>query len=206
MPFRNGIATTQDILSQMKKSPLEVLGMCIGNKCYKRNVVRRAFSDVGDVHITRCEDGLFALAAFFCSQKISFLQECLYEYNYRPFSASHSANPLIVSDCEGFVCRADELSRKSLVSTDVACKKIFDSLSREAIGRVFMECLRGPWNIGEFQKICNRAVRARFFREEHSEWNPIMHFVMKELIKHPNAFWRLRKLVLRLVELKLRHT
>lgn len=202
-PDKTGLFFVKDILDAMKRNPLEVVGMCIGDKCYRREIADAAFRDVGDVKIAHSEDGLFALAALYHAKRISFIQDCLYEYRYRENSASHKLNLDIVWIKEAFIKRIGELSDHCAFLDQKKKKRIFDSLSREALGHIFRACLDRRCSTAMVRRLAKELRESCFFQKERSDWNPVSHYAMRALVYMPVALCLARPLVGLLAKVKL---
>lgn len=201
-PDKVGSSFVKSILDEMKRNPLEVVGMCIGDKCYRREIAETAFKDVGDVRIAHSEDGLFAIAALYHAKRISFVQDCLYEYRYRENSASHKLNLDIVKIKEAFIKRIGELSDQCACIDQNKKKRIFDSLSREALGHIFRLCLDRRCSMAMVRRLANELRESSFFQKERSDWNPVSHCAMRALVHMPMALYLARPLVGLLAKVK----
>lgn len=180
-----GAHSADELLAQVKKTPLEIVRMCIWNKCYRRSVAAAAFADVGDVRISYGEDGLFALVAFLHAQKISFLSDRLYEYVIRPGSAAQCVNEKIVDEKEIFFDRMKKLMVDSRKFTAEAIERCLDFHGYEAACSIFLMLRRQHADKSTSLKILNELNRSRFFNRPNREWNTAKRKVMRYLLAHP---------------------
>lgn len=179
-----GLFSQAELLAKAKRSPLELLGMCVGDKCYKRDVVEKAFSAVGHVRIRHSEDGLFALAAFWASKKFLFVDDILYDYRYREASASHTFNPGIVADKEAFVAAAVNVAQTVGGQPEETCRNEFDYHAREALGHIFVMSLAKSVTLKQCYKLLKEMSESRFFRMEKSSWNKGKHWLMRFFVRY----------------------
>lgn len=185
VPHLDGAFSREEVLDEIKQSPLEVLGMCIGDKCYRRDVVDKAFNSIGHVRIAHSEDGLFALASFWCSRALVFMKDILYDYRYRESSASHVFNSAIVDYKAIFIATAVDIARHTGEQPEEWCRKEFDYHARQALGYIFVMSLGRQISMREAYNLLKSMARKDFFLHEKSHWNPARHFVMRFLVCHP---------------------
>lgn len=110
-----GEFSTNQLIDRMKTTPLEFIGSCIGNKCYRREIVDAVFTDVGNANISFNEDTLFAFSAFLRTKSISFLQGCFYEYIQRNGSARNRFNDRVVDEEEQFILSVKRLAKNPVL-------------------------------------------------------------------------------------------
>ena len=121
-----GVKTFQEVIGCTQVSVLEHSGMCMWDKAYRRRIVAYAYDKISSVHISVCEDGLFALAAYLGANRIDFLSVSLYRYYQCDGSVLHTLNQQEVSDREMFVdvlrdlVKANNLFDDSFISKMVA--------------------------------------------------------------------------------------
>ena len=87
--------------------------MNIGTKIYRREVLEKAFREMGDEPMTRFEDGLLYATALKYAKKVENVDREVYIYQRRDDSASHQFDPMIVQEAERLAAvvpeRAEEL-------------------------------------------------------------------------------------------------
>ena len=184
-PAVTGQFRQQELLQKISRSPLELLGMCIWNKCYRRNVVQKAFGAVGHVRIPHSEDGLFALAAFWASNNLYFSEDIFYDYRFRESSASHIFNPSIVAVKDAFVNAAVDVARTVGCQSDARCRMEFNYHAREALGYIFVMALDKRIAITDGYRLLKDMSRSEFFKSEKSKWNSAKHLTMRLLVNCP---------------------
>lgn len=194
-PAVTGQFTRNALLEKISNSPLELIGMCIGNKCYSRDVVEGAFSAVGHVQIPHSEDGLFALAAFWVSARVAFYNDVIYNYRFRAESASHVFNPDIVATKEAFVSAATRLARNVGGQSECRCSVEFNYHARQSMGYVFMMAMDGRLQNTDARRLLQAMSGSSFFINEKSTWNPNKRLLMRMLIKSPSVTVWLRGLI-----------
>lgn len=187
-PSLMGVHSTDEVLAQVKKTPLEIVRMCIWNKCYRRSVAAAAFDDVGSVRISHGEDGLFALAAVLRAQKISFLPDRLYEYITRPGSASRRVNEKIVNEKEIFFDCMKKLMRVSQKFSAEAIERCLDFHCYEAACLIFLMLRRQRADKSTSLKILGELNCSRFFIRPNREWNTAKRKAMRYLLTHPRLY------------------
>lgn len=186
------------LISQMKKTPLEFLDMCIGNKCYRRDVTALTFKSIGGVRISHSEDGLFAFAAFLLANKVHFFDQCLYRYILRPESAVHRLNKNVVVDKELFIRTLNELARDcGKMRSDVIVKMI-DFHSYQAACYIFLMLARNGARAKEYIEILGALNQASFFDLPNNEWTGLKRRFMRFLICHPH-FYFVSKIIGRII-------
>ena len=188
-PYLTGCFTTDELIGRMKKSPLEFVGMCIWNKCYRRDIAAAAFADVGDVNISHSEDGLFAFAAFLRAKSISMLSDCLYEYILRESSAVHRVNTMIVDEKERFISRLEKLMTSTGRMDVAAIERCLDFHCYEAAcTSVFLMLKRNRASRSDCQKVLKRLSTSHILRRRNREWCTLKRRVMLFLLKNPRAY------------------
>jgi glycosyltransferase involved in cell wall biosynthesis len=183
-----GILTTDDILAQMVKTPLEVLSMCIGNKCYRRDVACSAFKDVGEVRIAHSEDGLFAMAAFVNAERIYFLRKAYYKYIIRNSSTLHRVNKNIVTEKQQFI---DTIQRLAVDSKRFSCEHIQRMLefhAYEASCYIFLMLTRNKADVRTCLCILKALAHTEFFNIRNREWRGMKRMIMRWVIMHPIVY------------------
>lgn len=87
--------------------------MNIGTKIYRREVLAKAFEEMGEEPMTRFEDGLLYATALKYAKKVEDVDREIYVYQRRDDSASHQFDPMIVREAERLAAvvpeRAEEL-------------------------------------------------------------------------------------------------
>ena len=136
--------SVSSLIERVKKTPIEILGMCIGNKIYRRSVVIQAFADVGAIHIKHSEDGLFAFAALMKSNIIAFSSDVVYCYIERADSALHRFNAEIIEERELFISELQRLFKNSRYFSQDVWMKMTAYHSYESIVYIVMSLLRRP--------------------------------------------------------------
>ena len=184
-----GTFDVMTLISQMKKTPLEFLDMCIGNKCYRRDVVALTFKSIGDVHISHSEDGLFAFAAFLRVNKVHFFNKCLYRYILRPRSAVHRINKKIVFEKELFIQTLNSLARDCCKMSENEIIKMLDFHSYQAACYIFLMLARNGASAKEYIEILNTLNHASFFTSAGKEWTGLKRRLMRFLIRHPRFYF-----------------
>lgn len=185
LPLMSGFFLRDQLLAQMKKTPLEFLGMCIWNKCYRREIVKRAFDDVGDVRISHSEDGLFAFATFFHVQKFYFIRKSFYKYILRSTSALHRVNTAIVDEKESYIARLEQLMKVSHLFSDERIGRCLDFHCYEAACYVFLMLRRNHAARTDCSSVLRALNKSQFFRRPNREWHSLKRRIMRWLLKHP---------------------
>lgn len=120
-PSLKGVFDVDDLLSRSFNTIFDYTAMCVWGNLYRKEVALAAAQDVGSVKINHSEDGLFAVAVFLHSHKISFLKDPFYYYLQRDGSALHRFNHRVVEAQKGFLNAMENILRKS---NRVPAKKI----------------------------------------------------------------------------------
>lgn len=107
--IRQKIVDVHKIFNESSDTPLQTIGMCIGDKIYRRDSVMSAFSDIQGCGLSIGEDGLMALAVLIHSTRVSYLEEVIYYYRQRLESVSHRYDEECVSKRQSFVERLHAL-------------------------------------------------------------------------------------------------
>lgn len=155
LPVNCGILSVKDLIAKTNKTPLEYLGMCIWNKCYRKKVVLKVFDIIGDVKIAHSEDGLFAFAAFVCSERVVHLNHFLYKYQYRSNSALRQVHLKIVEDRELFVYSLKQIAEKYKLG-DVFVSSLLAFHSYESMTYIWGMLIRNNANYKECQVVLRR--------------------------------------------------
>lgn len=140
--------------------------MNIGTKIYRREVLAKAFAEIGDVPMTRFEDGLLYVTALKYAKKVEDVDREIYIYQRRDDSASHQFDPMIVQEAERlaavvperveelFVYITTEMCRVKAdwaeirkVLRELRRSMLFESVksSRSAYTRKMIRAVRFPW-------------------------------------------------------------
>lgn len=188
VPIFTGSLTRDSVCRLCKRSPLDVLGMCVGDKCYTHEIVGKTFQSIGHVRIAHSEDGLFALSAFWHSNAIKFIGDVLYDYRIRDMSASRVFNPKIVDYKEVFVKKATEIARDIGNQSNDFCRREFDCHARESLGNIFVVALGKGVGFREAYRLLRQMSAADFFIKECSDWNPVKHKMMRFFVRFPSLF------------------
>lgn len=188
LPEPIGLFSTDELIFQMRKTPLEFVGMCIWNKCYRRECVAQVFADVGDVRISHSEDGLFAFAAFLHARTICILPECYYDYIVRAGSAVHRVNCGIVSDKEQFISRIQMLMERVCKIDDESLWRCVDFHCYEAACYIFLMLRRNRADWRTTIRVLKELNSSQFFRRENAEWSSLKRKGMRFLLAHPYLY------------------
>ena len=183
-PRCTGIRSFDWVLQNSGKSPLEFLGMCIGDKCYRRDLVEKVFNEIGDVRISHSEDGLFAFAAFLRVNDMYLINRCYYRYILRQGSAVHKINLNIVKDKQLFMDRIELLARQSGRIKESQIRRIVEFHVYQACCSIFMMLYRNKANKNDVSTVLGALNRSGFLRLENREWNSYKRRLMKFLLKH----------------------
>lgn len=194
-PKIKGCVRTEAVIEMAKRSPLDILKLCIWNKCYRRDVVRNAFDDVGDVKISHSEDGLFAFAAFLHATSVEFVDDCYYNYNYRENSASNILRSDIVDDKIKFVSKIEELARISHGMSNDQITRMVDFHGYEAACQIFLNLRR--LNIPKVRrvKILSELAKSNFLSDANKEWRGMKRGLMRFLLRHAFLYEALRPVI-----------
>ena len=184
-----------EIVRRIQSSPLEVLGMCIWNKCYSRRVVDLAFSIIGSVRIAHSEDGLFALAAFWHSNEFIFIDKVLYNYYIRESSASHKFNRRIVYFKDVFVREAVDLARHVGKQESSQLYKEFCYHANNATGYIFRVALNDAISWRNAYLLITELRKSDMFTQLTNNRPGRMHSLRDCLIRHPTLFVLCRRFV-----------
>ena len=197
LPKAEGVKSANWILAHSQKTPLEILGMCIWNKCYRRDMVMAAFGDVRDLHIAQSEDGLFAMAAFLKSSFVGFVQKSLYCYIERPDSTLHRVNTNIVHEKGLFLDRMRTLAEKSGKMTKSQIEDMIDFHAYEACCHdVFLMLMRNRATWGQMKKVLEELNNCSFLKKDNKEWDSFKRKAMRFLLAHHVLYFCCGKLSL----------
>ena len=140
--FPPGHYLVKDLIRQIKRTPLEITAMCLWDKAYRAEIVRRAFDQVGGVRIKHSEDGLFALAALLHCQTYHSLPEIGYHYILRDGSAVCRYNADLADEKDLFVDAVDSVCRESGLFSQEQINQIVDAHSFESASFIFYRLLQ----------------------------------------------------------------
>ena len=179
-----GIRSFDWVLANSDRSPLQFLGMCIWDKCYRRDLVKIVFEEVGDVRISHSEDGLFAFAAFLHSEGIYFVNECYYKYIQRRDSAVHKFNLNIVTDKQCFINRMELLAKRSGRISYGNMRSIIDFHIYQACCTIFMMLNRNRATKQDILKVLEELNTSGFLKAGNREWNSCKRRLLRMLLRH----------------------
>ena len=194
-PNLNGVYSFEAVMSVIKQTPLEVLDLCIWNKCYVRRVAEIAFKDVSDIHIKHSEDGLYALSAFWKMEKICFIADLLYRYNIRIGSATQSIGFQIVADKEIFTLKTYNQAVSSNRVSDEWARRIYRAHAKSSISFIFALSLSKQRTLRDSVKLLRLLSLANFYISESSDRSTCSRAVMRMVINHPYLLVVLRPLL-----------
>ena len=177
-----------DIVRHIQCSPLEVLSMCIGNKCYRRRIVDLSFSACGSVRIAHSEDGLFALAAFWFSDAFMLIDNVLYNYVIRESSASHRFDKRIVNFKDVFVREAVKLAKDVGKQESSQLDKEFYYHANNATGYIFRLALNDQISLRDAHLLITDLKKSDMFAQLANNMSGKKHFIRDCLISHPLLF------------------
>ena len=183
-----GMKIFEWVISHSSKTPLDILEMCIGNKCYKREIVSAAFADVGDVRIAHSEDGLFAFAAFLHADRLLFLPDIFYRYIMRGSSAVHKVNVHIVDEKQKFIDAMESLAQKSGRMTEEKIRCMIEFHAYQACCYIFLMLKRNNADAHQIKQILLAVIKSRFYRMPNREWHSIKRKCMRFLLAHPRTY------------------
>lgn len=194
-PEITGVRSTDWVINHSPNTPLDILGMCIWNKCYRRRVVSEAFADVGEVRISHSEDGLFAVAAFLHSDKIMFLSDRLYRYIMREDSAVHKVNVKIVDEKEKFIRTMESLARKSGRMSEENIRRMIEFHAYQACCYIFLMLKRNKAKWHDVNQVLMQLNASAFFKINNPQFSSFRRRAMKFLLKYPIVYWGVTRLV-----------
>ena len=185
-----GEFSTNQLIDRMKATPLEFISSCIGNKCYRREIVDGAFADISDVNIAFREDTLFAITAFFRTKSICMLSKCFYEYVQRNNSARTRFNVNVVDEEETFILHVGKLLREL---NCLPTEKVETCIKRY--------CVAATWHIfGMFIAnhvkydtgllVLNNLNKSQFFLRFKDECVSPKQEMIRFLLSHPKIYCR----------------
>ena len=193
-PEYKGAREVVQLIAGLNYSPTEILGMCLWDKCYKREIAEKAFALVGNVRIEHSEDGLFALASFWNSRIISFIHEVLYDYRIIDKSLSHGYRASVVKDKELFIAVAIKLAEGAGRSKEDISRE-YSYHARLAIGYIFCKSLSNAVSNKEAYDVIKEMSSSKFFLLEKSDWNLFRRRVMRLFVSNPKMFIVFRSLL-----------
>ena len=195
IPRVSGLEDRDLLLAGFKNSPLNDVGMCIWNKCYRRDIVKTTFMDVGDVRISHSEDGLFAFAALLHAAKLFFIPECLYVYILRANSALRRVNVKIVEEKELFLSRLYTLAVRSMCMNKDQISRMLEFHSYEACCYIFLMLQRNGAKWWEIKMVLSQLQHAKFFLLHNPQFNSLRRKVMRWLLHCPKIYWSITRLI-----------
>lgn len=184
-PVLEGLKSVCDIISCSKNSPLDVIGMCIWNKCFRRNAAQAAFCDVGDVHITHSEDGLYALAALLHVNTVYFDTRSYYKYIIRAQSAVHRVNMCIVEEKKQFLNRIRYLADKTGCITAGHLERMIEFHAYQACCYILMMLKRNRATFRQMTHVLEELARADFYLQPNRNVNTIKRRLLYFFVCHP---------------------
>lgn len=182
------VRSVGQIIDCVKHTPLDILGMCIWNKCYSRSIAEQAFADVGDVRISHSEDGLFAFAALLHAHHVYFSHDVLYRYVLRTSSAVHRVNVSIVSDRIQFMDRMRQLAERSGRMSKEQIARMLDFHAYQGCCYIFLMLKRNKASWGSIKKVLAELRESEFFRQPNREVRSVKRRLMYFLIRHPYLY------------------
>ena len=194
-PSLDGVYSFEAVMSVIKQTPLEVLDLCIWNKCYVRRIAEIAFKDVSDIHIKHSEDGLYALSAFWKIKKICFIADLLYRYNIRIGSATQSIGFQIVADKEIFTLKTYNQALSSNRVSDEWARKLYRAHAKSSISFIFALSLSKQRTLHESIKLLRLLSLANFYISESSAQSTYSRAIMRMVINHPYLLVMFRPLL-----------
>lgn len=148
--------------------------MNIGTKIYRREILEKAFAEMGDVPMTRFEDGLLYATALKYAKRVENVDREIYVYQRRDDSASHQFDPMIVREAERlaavvperaeelFVYIATEMCRVRArwtairkVLAELKCSSLYQAAkaSRDPYTKKMVWAVRFPWVVFLYRAI-----------------------------------------------------
>ena len=192
VPILTGEFSVVQLMKQVKMSPLEIIGMCIGNKCYRRAVINRAFSDIADIHIQYGEDGLLAISALCVMHTIYFSCRIFYHYRTVQGSALRRYYRNIVQDAECFIKTAASLVAKVNIMNDKQIRLMNHSHAHSILLYIFEMALCRAKNKDECCELLRNLSESNFFELEDISKVSFMRKCMRFIILHEHVAWFLR--------------
>ena len=138
---------TANLIKAARNSLIEITGMCVGDKVYKRGIAVRAMQKVGDVRIRHSEDGLFAVAALLESDAVASTGKVLYHYVQREGSALSQFNARVVADKVLFVEAMSRIFRESKFYEEGLHDRMMARLAHQAILYVVTSLCNWPLSV-----------------------------------------------------------
>lgn len=199
LPSLNGCVTIKDLLREIKATPLQILSMCIWNKCYRRETAEMALAEVADVRIKHAEDGLFALAAFWHSREMCFIREPFYRYRIISGSASHRFNREIAKEHDLFIAEAERLAEQSQLVDRSFVSQMNHAHAYESIRFIFTFALTYSPDGLACRALLKELSRTRLFKMERLAQISVWHKCMRFLVCHGRLGWLLRCVLLKVL-------
>ena len=187
----SGNFLTSELINRMKTTPLEFIGSCIGNKCYRREIVDAVFTDVGNANISFHEDTLFAFSAFLRTKSISFLQGCFYEYIQRNGSARNRFNDRVVDEEEQFILSVERTAQAAGRLSSRQIEECLDCYCRAASSHVFAMFIANRTEYDAGLQILHRLNKSKFFRRFNLICNSPRQKMIRFALQHPRFYCRL---------------
>ena len=184
-----GCKSAEWIIKNSARTPLDYLGMCIWNKCYRRDVAAHAFEDVGDVRISHSEDGLYAFAALLHAKNICFLGVSLYCYVLRSSSAVHRVNLAIVNERTKFLERVRRLAEESGRMTMDQISRMIDFHAYQGCCYAFLMLKRNHASWPQVRQVLGELGKCEFFLRPNPEVNSMKRKLMYFLVRHPCLYF-----------------
>lgn len=191
-----GVHSISSVLCNSRKTPLEILGSCIGDKCYRRDIVEKVFKIIGDIRISYSEDALFALTAFYNVNHIYFDKRVFYRYILRKGSAVHKLNLNIVKEKQIFISTIKKLAEDSgrypieLIDSMVAFH------AYEACCYIFLMLLRNKGKYNDVVFVLRELHNSWLFTYKNPEVRSVKRRAMYLLLNHPMLYYVVGKIVL----------
>ena len=148
-------------LENIKDTPLELVGMCVWDKIYKRSLVDAVFHEIGSIRIKHSEDGLFAFTSLMFVTRYAQCNATLYYYIDRPSSAIHRFNPQIVDEKKQFIQAIEAVYRKSNFFRETGLC-FLDFHYYEAVTYITLSLLRWRSSFGMFYEVAKKLAQSGF--------------------------------------------
>ena len=138
------VERTSDLMQGIVASPLEVTGMCVWDKVYRRDVAFAAMRKVGEIEIRHSEDGLFAASALLQSNALMSVGKVLYHYVQRKDSALNRFNQQIVRDKVRFIVAMSSILKESEFYEKDLHGRMMSRLAHEGVVYVLTALCKWP--------------------------------------------------------------
>lgn len=191
----SGCMDVQELVARMSEVSFEPTGMCIWNKCYRREIVAKAFRMVGDVRISHSEDGLFAHAALLSAKRMAFVNEPLYVYILRAGSAVHRVNADIVEEKVAFIDRMIKISNESGLMSLELVKGMREFLSYAAVCYIVLMLKRNRASLTVCYKVLGRLRQTDFYLRPNSQVCSMRRRLMYAMVRYPLLYVALKWLL-----------